>query len=223
MKTYISKATIIILFLLVVPTEGMRAQLSQEEIKELRIRVKNKIEEFQCYLMHLADKTATDKTLKTESCILAVKLFIGECEEYMMYRTERNAVTGALETQKVRHAPVRMRVSSIYREDENKPLMKTYLYRLRDETTIYDQVEMTHADAVRVDNVYKVGDHYECMAYFCQKYVGLREGRVAYSDITNKKVRIYIKPVQIPMPDGKTRIIWNAYLGDIYVVDTRAI
>ncbi len=58
------------------------------------------------------------------------------------------------------------------------------------------------------------------MAYFCQKFVGYRDGRVIYSDVTTKKVSVYIEAIEIPMPDGSTQKIWNALLGDIYVVST---
>lgn len=85
----------------------------------------------------------------------------------------------------------------------------------------YSQIVIESAGAVVVDDIYQVGDHYECMAYFCQKYISYREGKISYSDITEKKVRVRIEKIEIPRADGTTKTIWNALLGDIYVVSTR--
>lgn len=206
-----------ILFVLALVTLEMTnvygQQLSQTEKEALQRRVKDKVDEFQFYMGQLADKKSTSTEVKSNAYSLALKLFIGECEDYSIYDPElgRNVFKSA----------VRMETSSKYRSTKSRTLMKRYLNNLRNNQT-YTQIEITDADIVRVDNIYKVGDHYECMAYFCQKYIGYRDGRVAYSDITTKKVRVYINAIQIPKADGTTETIWNALLGDIYVIETKA-
>lgn len=186
-------------------------QLTQSEKESLQIRVKNKIDEFQFYLLQLGDKRSTSAEVKDNAYSLALKLFVGECEDYSIYDPD-------LERSVVKPA-VRMEISSTARKTKSRVNMKRYLNNLRNSQT-YDQIEITDADVVRVDNIYKVGDHYECMAYFCQKYIGYRDKRIIYSDITTKKVRVYIQAIQIPKANGRTETIWNALLGDIYVIDT---
>lgn len=188
-------------------------QLTYSEKEALQRRVKDKVDEFQFYIAQLANKKSTSMEVKNNAYSLALKLFIGECEDYSIYDPElgRNVFKSA----------VRMETSSKYRSTKSRTLMKRYLNNLRNNQT-YSQIEITDADIVRVDNIYRVGDHYECMAYFCQKYIGYRDGRVSYSDITTKKVRVYINAIQIPKADGSTETIWNALLGDIYVIETKA-
>lgn len=80
----------------------------------------------------------------------------------------------------------------------------------------YGKVVLQSADIVRVDNINKVSDgHYEAMAYFVQKYIAYRDGKVVYSDITKKKIKVYIEALEIP-----GGVIWDAKLGDVYVTAT---
>lgn len=205
---------VIFLFVLFVSIPIFPQQLTQAEKESLQARVKNKVDEYQFYLQQLADKRSTSEEVKNNAYSLALKLFVGECENYSIYDPDlgRNVTKSA----------VRMEISSKYRSTKSRVLMKRYLNNLRNNQT-YDQIEITDADIVRVDNIYKVGDHYECMAYFCQKYIGYRDRRIIYSDITTKKVRVYIQAIQIPKANGSIETIWNALLGDIYVIETKAI
>ncbi len=203
---------VVILLTLFFPKPVFPQQLTQAEKESLQARVKNKVDEYQFYLQQLADKRSTSAEVKDNAYSLALKLFVGECENYSIYDPDlgRNITKPA----------VRMEISSKYRPTKSRVRMKRYLENLRNNHT-YDQIEITDADVVRVDNIYKVGDHYECMAYFCQKYIGYRDRRIIYSDITTKKVRVYIQAIQIPKADGRTETIWNALLGDIYVIETK--
>lgn len=199
--------------LLFAMNDTLFAQMLTPEQKEaLQVRVKNKVDEYQFYLAQLGNKRSTNAEVKANAYNLAIKLFIGECENYEIYEPDMGY--------SITKPAVRMEVSSKYRSTKSRVLMKKYLNNLRNNTS-YDQIEITDADVVRVDNIYKVGDHYECMAYFCQKYVGYRDNRVVYSDVTTKKVRVYIEAIEIPKSDGSTETIWNALLGDIYVISTR--
>lgn len=200
-------------------TNSVTAQeLTSQEKKALEIRVKDKVDEYQYYLSQLADKRSTSTEVKNNAYSLAIKLFIGECENYTIH--EPYIENGAERYREVTKPAVRMETSSKYRSAKSRTLMKRYLDNLRNNRT-YTQIEITDADVVRVDNIYKVGDHYECMAYFCQKYVGYRDNRIIYSDITTKKVRVHIQAIQVPKSDGSMETIWNALLGDIYVIETK--
>lgn len=214
MKTFTSR--IILASVMMFTAWGMiHAQgLTQQQKEALQVRVKNKVDEYQFYLAQLANKRSTSTEVKNNAYSLALKLFVGECENYNIYEPDLGY--------EVTKPAVRMEISSKYRSTKSRVLMKRYLNNLRN-NQIYDQIEITDADIVRVDNIYKVGDHYECMAYFCQKYIGYRDRRIIYSDVTTKKVRIYIQAIEIPKSDGSTETIWNALLGDIYVISTKSI
>ncbi len=189
-------------------------QLTAEEKELLQTRVKNKVDEYQYYLKQLSDKLSTSRAVKDNAYTLALKLFIGEGENYEVFDEDL--------CRDVMKSAVRMEISSKYRSTKSRIMQKRYLINLRENRT-YSQIEITDADVVRIDNIHRVGNHYECMAYFCQKFVGFRDKRIAYSDITTKKVRVIIQAIQIPKSDGSTETIWNALLGDIYVIETRTI
>lgn len=217
MKSLYLRITLILFSLLAIDSISAQ-ELTQREKEALQIRVKNKVDEYQFYLAQLANKRSTSAEVKNNAYNLAIKLFIGECENYTIH--EPYTEYGMEKYREVSKPAVRMEISSKYRSTKSRTLMKRYLNNLRN-NQVYDQIEITDADIVRVDNIYKVGDHYECMAYFCQKYVGYRDNRVIYSDITTKKVRVYIQAIQVPKSDGSTETIWNALLGDIYVIETK--
>ncbi len=212
MKTIVNRMAMVALALLAVCVPSCAQELTQEQKEALQVRVKNKVDEYQFYLGQLANKKSTNEEVKNNAYNLAIKLFIGECENYKIYDPDLGY--------SVTKPAVRMEVSSKYRSSKSRTLMKRYLANLRNNKT-YDQIEITDADVVRVDNIYRVGDHYECVAYFCQKYVGYRDGRIAYSDVTTKKVKVHIQAIEIPRSDGSTETIWNALLGDIYVISTK--
>jgi len=182
--------------------------LTPQEKEALKTRVKNKVDEFQFYLGQIANKRSTSSQVKTNAYNLAVKLFIGECGEYEIYDPEDEC--------EVLKPPVAMETASFRYSKPLRTPMKDYLTNLKNNKR-YDQIEITDADVVRVDNIKRVGDHYECTAHFCQKYVGYRDRRIVYTDYTTKAVRVYIQAIEIPRADGTTETIWNALLGDIYV------
>lgn len=213
MRYFLLNICIAISLLFIVCDNAFSQELSSSDKEALQRRVKDKVDEFQFYLGQLADKGSTSSNVKENAYNLSLKLFMGECENYNIYDSDLG--------KNVSKSAVRMEISSKHRSTKSRTLMKRYLNNLRNNMS-YSQIEITDVDIVRVDNIYPVGDHYECMAYFCQKYVGYRDGRVVYSDVTTKKVKVYIQAIQIPKANGATEIIWNALLGDIYVIETKS-
>lgn len=198
--------------LLLNTAEGYAQQLTQQQKQAIQRRVKNKIEEFQFYLEQLGDRRFTDRGMRDEAYNLALKLFVGHGDQYNIYEPEQGAY--------VVKPPVKIQTSSKRNSRIVGRTIKSYLANLKNDAR-YTHISIQQADAVYVDEIYQKGDGiYECMAYFCQKYVAYREGRVVYSDITTKKVRVRIEKFEIPQPDGTTRVVWNVLLGDIYVVET---
>jgi hypothetical protein len=182
-------------------------KLSDEEKQEFSTRIKEKIEDFQTHLGIISSKESSKNTVNTavNECL---KLFIGKGDNYSMYDPFGN---------EIEHTPVTIQVSSKNRGVRTNTV-KRYLTTLANNLSkMYTKVNITSSDAVRVDNMHETGDgRYECVAYFFQKFEGYRDGRLVYTDITTKKVRVYLE--QIEGPIGKT---WSIALGDISAVETR--
>ena len=198
-------------FLLVGAIQITYAQsLSNEEKQELQLRAKQKIEDFQGHLATIASRnmSATNKNAARKA---ALDLFIGKGESYMFEDSYGN---------RLKHDAVKMQVSSKTTGRINTRLMKNYLTSLAN-LSQYTKVVIEDADVVRVDNIRETGDgKYEAVAYFSQKFCGYRDGRLVYTDVTEKKVKIYVEKQTVPMPDGNQQVIWQVLLGDIYVLDT---
>lgn len=186
-------------------------ELSQSDKEALQNRVKAKVEEFQGYLSSIVNTGLSDIRRNTakES---ALALFMGEGDPYYIYN-ENN--------ERERHREVRIQVSSVNRTNLGSRSMKKYLQDTYNNIHNYHKVTIQSADAVRVDNIYKVGEgQYECMAYFGQKYISYgKDGKVIYGDITTKKVKVHIIAKEIPT----VGTIFEAKLGDIYVESTKRI
>ena len=196
--------------------ESTRAQdISDEEKSYFEIRVKQKVEEFQNALSNIVNVDLRDD-IRKENVTNLLKLFMGEGEPYDYYDEEADT--------RVHSTGVKMQTSSIYKTNNQSQKLKRYIYKLYNPETgksslPYTKIEIESASAVRVDNIEKVGDHYECVAYFSQKFIGYRDGKVWYSDKTSKKIRCYIN--HIDLPTGKR--IFDAKLGDIYVLSTKKL
>lgn len=213
--TKMNKIKTIFLFFLCMMSMNISAQeeLTPSQKVEFQNRVKQKVEEFQEALSRIVNKDLEHK-IRKESVTALLQLFMGEGEPYDYYDEEADM--------RIHSTGVRMQTSSIYRTNAQSQKLKNYIYKLYDPNTglsslPYTKIVIESASAVRVDNIEKVGDHYECIAYFSQKFIGYRDGRVGYSDVATKKIRCYINHIDIPT--GKR--IFEAKLGDIYVLSTK--
>ncbi|MBO4850221.1 MAG: hypothetical protein J5529_04875 [Prevotella sp.] len=188
-------------------------QLTEKEKKELQIRVKNKIEDFQQYISQIASRKVSSQN-KDAATANALELFIGKGKDY--YLTEIDEKTGK-ET-KVHHNAVTMQTAG-KRSGLHRPQpMVEYLEELRNKTK-YTRLVVESSDAVYVDsNIRQLPNgQYEGVAYFYQKYYGYVENRLVYSDTTKKKVKIIFDLKEVPAPGGSQKI-WKILLGDISVV-----
>lgn len=205
------------LFFLGLAAMNLQAQdrLTDEQKKMFQERVKQKVEEFQSALSNVVNKSL-QHNIRKENVTNLLKLFIGEGNPYDYYDEELD--------ERIYNTGVRMQTSSIYKTNNQSQKLKTYIYKLYDPDTgaskmPYTKIVIESVSAVRVDNIEWVGDHYECVAYFTQKFIGYRDGKVWYSDLTSKKIRCYI--MHIDLPTGKR--IFDAKLGDIYVLSTQKL
>lgn len=191
------------------------AELTEAQKKEFQLRVKQKVEEFQNGLSKMVN-TELSHQARVEHQVNTLKKFIGEGDAYSYYDAELD--------RRVNSKGVKMQTSSVNKEITKSQLLKKYIRRLYNPETgksdlPYTKIQIDSASAVRVDNIVKVGDHYECVAYFAQKFIGYRDGKVWYSDKTGKKIRCYI--TKIDLPTGEP--LFEAKLGDIYVLYTEKL
>jgi hypothetical protein len=54
-----------------------------------------------------------------------------------------------------------------------------------------------------------------------QRFQGMVDGQVYYSDITNKNIQIKLRTYE-KVVEGRTERLWDVFLGDIGVVSTMA-
>lgn len=192
--------------------------LTEEQKKIFQDRVKQKVEDFQYEMTQIVNVKLSDRN-RAEGVRNLLNLFIGRGDPYQYndYDYQGNVIK--------RHSSgVTMEVSSVNRRKTTTKKLKEYIYEFFNPVTFrskkyYSQMRVEYSDALRVDNIERVGDHYECVAYFVQRFYGYRDGRVVYSDQTGKKIRCYINHIELPT-GGE---IWDAKLGDIYVVSTERI
>lgn len=207
-----NKIKLLLLLLMMTATSVSYAHdLSQEEVTALQERVKYKVEEFQRNLGSIVDNrlSANRRHAALETTLA---LFMGNGDVYYV-NNEYN--------EREKRGPVRIEVSSVNRMKISKNPIKEYLNNQYKNLHKYTKVEIDSVDAVRVDNIYKVGENqYECMAYFCQKYISYGpDGTVRYGDISKKKVKVHITAREIPT----VGIVFDAKLGDIYVTETKRL
>ncbi|CAK7057106.1 MAG: hypothetical protein PARBB_00299 [Parabacteroides distasonis] len=205
------------LFIIGLAALDLQAQdkLTEAQKKIFQERVTQKVEEFQEGLSNIVNDTLTHD-IRKENVVNVLKLFMGEGDPYDYYDEELD--------ERIHSTGVRMQTSSVYKTVTQSQKLKNYIHKLYDPETgksslAYSKIVIESASAVRVDNIEKVGDHYECVAYFSQKFIGYKDGKVWYSDITGKKIRCYI--THIDLPTGKR--IFDAKLGDIYVLSTQRL
>lgn len=190
-------------------------ELTDAQKQMFQERVKQKVEEFQSAMTNIVNSELRHD-IRKENVINLLKLFMGEGDPYDYYDEEMD--------QQIHSAGVKMQTSSIYSASAKSQKLKNYIFKLYDPKTgrsklPYTKIEIESVSAVRVDNIEKVGDHYECVAYFSQKFIGYQDGRIRYSDKTSKKIRCFIN--HIDLPTGKR--IFDAKLGDIYVLSTERL
>lgn len=213
------KLIISLLFLIVTCGFKLYAAESNDDLTEeqkaiLRERVVQKTEEFFNSLSKMVDNSLTPNS-RSHHQKQILNLFMGKGGPYSVTND-----SGEIENSD----GVKMWTSSARTNIKSKQLLRKYLKRLYDPETKksklnYTEIRIVSADAVRVDNITREGDHYVCIAYFYQDFYGIRDGRVIFKDRTCKKIKCYITAIDVPGV-GK---VFDAKLGDITVVSTQPI
>lgn len=193
------------------------SDLTEDEKKQVELRIIDKLENFQFYLGEMADKR-NSQLIRTSAHKSNVLLFIGKCEPYNVM----NISTGETE----RKEAVKMETSSISngRERKRSQLMKQYFINIMNNKT-YSNIKIEQSNAVRVDNFRKVADgKYEAIAHIHQYFTGYggELNYVIYSDNTEKAVRILIDYHENRTSEGIDRI-FEIKLGDMKVALTEQL
>ncbi len=145
----------------------------------------------------------------------ALKLFINHGDSYTEYLTRKNGKDSVITRQ-----GVMMEVTSYNRSSIKRYLFKEYLDGLANLKYEKVFIETTEATKIKVSNLHKIKNNlYTCTCFFKQAFIGYdKEGRVAYSDITTKRIECQVELEYIP---GELQPEYVIRLGDIKAVDTK--
>ena len=193
------------------------SDLTEDEIKQVKLRIKDKLEDFQFFLGEMADKSNSQQ-VRTSAHKSNVLLFIGKCEPY----TVTNISTGETE----RKEAVQMETSSVSngRERKRSQPMKQYFINIINNRA-YSNIKIEQSKSVLVDNIRKVANgKYEGVAHIHQYFTGYggERNHVIYSDNTEKAVRILIDYDEVVTSEGIDRI-FDIKLGDMKVALTERL
>jgi hypothetical protein len=194
---------------------GENIDLTEEEKEVLKVRIIDKLEDFQYFLQTMADRR-NSLDVRQSARTSNINLFIGKCEPYETF--------DFWSEEPMKMPAVRMQTSSLKRPNyKPKQLMKNYFAKIMGGMG-YSNIRIEQSDAITIDNFRKISDgKYLAIAHIVQRFIGYNEnGAVRYGDTTEKKVKIHVDMVEIPTEDGYERL-WDVKLGDMYVVSTERL
>lgn len=155
------------------------------------------------YISFMADKS-NDMETRQYYKKQALNLFAGRGYNY-----EENGVN---------KEGVRMEITSVNNTRPRSKLMRVYFTGLINLTYQQVSIQSTELASIKVSNLQKVDNNmYVCTCYFEQVFVGYRDGRAIYKDITRKKVKCYIEIQDVE--DGPQEYV--VLLGDVQAIDTK--
>lgn len=155
------------------------------------------------YISFMADKS-NDMDTRQYYKKQALNLFAGRGYNY-----EENGVN---------KEGVRMEITSVNNTHPRSKLMRVYFNGLINLTYQQVSIQSTELASIKVSNLQKVDNNmYVCTCYFEQVFVGYRDGRAIYKDITRKKVKCYIEIQDVE--DGPQEYV--VLLGDVQAIDTK--
>jgi hypothetical protein len=167
-----------------------------EEFEKFRNKALIKVDELGTYLATIVDpKTPTEKANSTIN--LAVTLFVNE--------------------------EARVEVSNVNTGVKNKYKIRDYLRRLKLVGSDYQEVEVSYADISYATDFRKGPDgNYYGVVSFVQTFKGLVDGKVVYGDVTQRNVTVILKLYEKAV-DGETKKLWDVFLADVGIEETRKL
>lgn len=174
------------------PPDNSGYEISAIDMKEYKAKALDRTRNLGQYFSIIADK-ATNWQDANDAIDLAVALFVGE--------------------------EATVEVSSAGSVDKKLYPIRQYLERLK--LLKYERVDITWSDIVYVSDLKKGADgNYYGIISFVQKFTGYRDGQAVYSDYTRKNIEIVLKGYTKQV-GGQIKELWDVFLSDIGVVNTR--
>lgn len=209
MKT---KSIFVITMITLLCIPNLNAQTEQQK-NEMRAQAAMKVDVLNGFIKDIARKEETME-YRMYYREQALKLFINNGDSYKIRIKNSHG-----EEEVTTREGVMMEVTSVNRSTPKRYLFKTYLYNLA--RLKYDEVyiESTDVASIKVSDMYKIGDNlYTCTCFFKQAFVGYRDGRPVYRDITEKKVECWIR---LEWVAGESKPDYVILLGDVAALDTQ--
>jgi hypothetical protein len=204
------KRTIIaILVIICISASGSAQQLSVQQKDAMGRRAAEKVGQMNDYISQMAKKKtrgvskAQDRDNRMYIKEKALNLFIGKGYEYTENSVPKRGVL--------------MQTTSLRRSTTNSTLMRDYFQKVIDLRYSDVDISATEIAAIKVSNLNRVDDNtWVCTCEYDQAFVGYRDGRAVYKDITTKRIKCYLKIEQTAA--GAELIV---LLGDVDAIKTR--
>lgn len=199
MKSFLRRIVVLqFAFLFILPIMGQNAV--DEQIKRTAAQ---RVAQMNDYISFMADKS-NDMETRQYYKKQALNLFAGRGYNY-----EENGVN---------KEGVRMEITSVNNTRPRSKLMRVYFNGLMNLTYQKVSIQSTELASIKVSNLQKVDNNmYVCTCYFDQVFVGYRDGRPVYKDITRKKVKCYIEVQDVEGGPQEYVVL----LGDVQAIDTK--
>lgn len=199
MKSFLRRIVVLqFAFLFFLPIMGQNAV--DEQIKRTAAQ---RVAQMNDYISFMADKS-NDMETRQYYKKQALNLFAGRGYNY-----EENGVN---------KEGVRMEITSVNNTRPRSKLMRVYFNGLMNLTYQKVSIQSTELASIKVSNLQKVDNNmYVCTCYFDQVFVGYRDGRPVYKDITRKKVKCYIEVQDVEGGPQEYMVL----LGDVQAIDTK--
>ena len=199
MKSFLRRIVVLqFAFLFFLPIMGQNAV--DEQIKRTAAQ---RVAQMNDYISFMADKS-NDMETRQYYKKQALNLFAGRGYNY-----EENGVNKEC---------VRMEITSVNNTRPRSKLMRVYFNGLMNLTYQKVSIQSTELASIKVSNLQKVDNNmYVCTCYFDQVFVGYRDGRPVYKDITRKKVKCYIEVQDVEGGPQEYVVL----LGDVQAIDTK--
>lgn len=190
-----------------------QTSLSEEEVGQTKKRAAEKVGIFIGYVKNIGEKNESLE-YRLYYCKEALNLFVGKGGSYTETYYEDST------PRVVKREGVQMQVTSLKDKSKKPYLLKNYLNNLARLNYSKVEIETTDVAHIKVSNLYKVGDNtYKCTCFFKQAFIGYREGKPVYKDITEKKVDCYI--IAEDIIGGATE--YMVQLGDVTALETQSM
>lgn len=195
-----NKLFILFLAMFCIASSVTAQTVDQEEM--IKRRAAEKVAQMNDYISFMASKKKSTENRKYYKK-KALNLFMGKGFSYKEDGVEKDGVM--------------METSSLNRSSVNHKLMREYFDNLI--SLKYTEVKITSTEIanIKVSNLQQIDENlYVCTCQYDQAFVGYRDDRPVYKDITTKRIKCYVYAEDTE--DGKEYVI---LLGDVTALETK--